>query len=111
MGFVAGLERIHKDQGAARPQHPPDLGQSRAADARRPLVKQVDAGDDVTSRAGKRHRFGHALDKPSARPRGELAAVGGEVMRRQVETGNMEAWVIRLYLAEKSPGSTGDGEQ
>ncbi len=32
-------------------------------------------------------------------------------MRRQIETGNMEAWVIRLYLAKKSPGSAGDVEQ
>src|SRR5271165_345261 len=32
-------------------------------------------------------------------------------MRRQVETRDIEAWMIRLYLAEKSPGSAGDIEQ
>src|ERR1700719_2442668 len=111
IGFVAGLQRIHEDQGAAGPQHPPDLGHSRAADVRRQLVKQIDAGDDVKFRIGEGHRLGHAFGKPNARPRRELAAGDGEIMRRQIETGNMEAWVIRLYLAEKSPGSAGEVEQ
>ena len=106
-----GGEVVDEYDLTARPQHPPDLGHSRAADARRQLVKQIDAGDDIEFRVGKGHRLGHLLDKPSARPRRELSAGDGEVMRRQVETGNMEPWVIRLYLAEKSPGSAGDVEQ
>src|SRR5438477_285952 len=111
IGFVPGLQRIDEDQRAAGPQHPPDLGYGRAADARRQFVKQINAGDDVEFGVGKGHRLGHALDKPGTRPRRELAPGNGQVIWRQIETGDMEARVIRLYLPEKSPGSAGDVEQ
>src|SRR5260221_14517715 len=38
IGLVAGLQRVDENQGSARLQHPPDLGDDRAAHPRRQLI-------------------------------------------------------------------------
>ena len=66
---------------------------------------------DVELPVGKRHRLRGSRDQPRPRPRLQLAPGNAEVMRGQVEPGDVKARVIRFDLAQKAAGAATDVEQ